>query len=305
MGDRASRALVLTSPPHSGALTREAIAAAASTLAGRQSVAQRGLAEGEAWEAVFSTDGDEVLSPLAVRIGEILGGSAIDINIVPGDPMSRRKRLLVADMESTIVEQEFIDEIAERAGLGDRIAAITARAMRGEIEFEAALRERVAAFADLDAAILDEVYRRATLMPGAETLIKTMKAGGAHCALVSGGFSYFTERIAAQLGFDTQQANRLEIADGKLTGRVAEPILGRAAKRAALERLTAELGLVADQTLAVGDGANDLDMIRAAGLGVAFRAKPILAVEARASIVHGDLTALLYLQGYTRDEFVL
>ena len=217
---------------------------------------------------------------------------------------SRRKKLLVADMELTIIQQECLDEIADIVGLGARISDITARAMRGELDFAAALRERVGLLRGAGADVLERVYERVTLMPGAETLIATMRQSGATCALVSGGFTFFTERIAGRLGFDVQQANTLELAGGKIVGTVADPILGREAKLAALQRLTRERGLDSALTMAVGDGANDLAMIKAAGLGVAFRAKPIVTSEAAASITHGDLTALLYLQGYTRAEFV-
>jgi phosphoserine phosphatase len=301
MGEMLSRALVLNSPP--GELTLETVQAARALLGGRTIIEDRWLAEREAWETIFVVDEDEDLGPLLRTAKAAFREAPIDVNIVPDDIAYRRKKLLVADMESTIVGEEFIDELARRAGLGIEISEITARAMQGEIEFEAALRERVARFKGLDAGILDEVYARATLNPGAETLVKTMQKHGATCALVSGGFAVFTERIAKRLGFDVEQANRLEIEGGKLRGTVAEPILGREAKRAALERLAADRGLSLTETLAVGDGANDLDMIRAAGLGVAFRAKPIVAAEASASIVHGDLTALLYLQGYARNEF--
>ena len=194
-------------------------------------------------------------------------------------------------------------EADDRIGLGARISDITARAMRGELDFAAALRERVGLLRDVDAGVLERVYESVTLMPGAETLIATMRRHGATCALVSGGFTFFTERIAGRLGFDVQQANTLDVADGRISGTVAEPILGREAKLAALERLAREHGLDATETMAVGDGANDLAMLKAAGLGVAFRAKPIVTAEAAASVVHGDLTALLYLQGYTRAEF--
>jgi phosphoserine phosphatase len=230
------------------------------------------------------------------------GGPPIDIALVSAG--HRRKKLLIADMESTIIEQECLDELAQYRGLRDRISAITARAMRGELDFEAALRQRVSLLEGLEVGALEELYDRLTLSPGASTLLATMRAHGAKCALVSGGFTYFTQRIAARLGFDTHQANTLDIVDNRLAGTVGEPILGREAKLATLVRLQGELGLQAAETLAVGDGANDLGMIKAAGLGVAYRAKPIVAAEAAVSITHGDLTALLHLQGYRRDEFV-
>jgi phosphoserine phosphatase len=206
-------------------------------------------------------------------------------------------------MESTIIEQECLDELAGFAGVRQQISGITARAMRGELDFAAALNERVGLLEGLDAGLLDQVYDRVTLMPGAEMLVNTMRSHGATCALVSGGFTFFTQRIAARLGFDLHRANTLDVADGKLAGTVAVPILGREAKLQTLRELTKAGGLQPGETIAVGDGANDLAMIEAAGLGVAFRAKPILAQRAAASIVHGDLTALLYLQGFRRDEF--
>lgn len=222
-----------------------------------------------------------------------------------------RMRLLVADMESTVIEQEMIDELADCVGLRDQISDITDRAMRGELAFEEALRERVALLAGLEERQLVQIYsERATLMPGADTLLRTMKAHGAYCALVSGGFTVFTERVARRLGFDEHQANVLEIENGRLTGRVAEPILGRAAKRQALERIAGRLGIPLSETLAVGDGANDLDMLAAAGLGVAFRAKPMVREATRSMpngvvIDDGDLTELLLLQGYRRNSFVV
>lgn len=230
-----------------------------------------------------------------------------DIVVLSGSPQARK--LLVADMESTIIEQEMLDELGDFIGARARIEEITARAMRGELDFEAALDERVGLLKGLDAGVLDEVAKRITLMAGAETLVATMKANGAYCALVSGGFTVFTSRVAKQLGFDEHRANTLEIADGKLTGRVIRPILGREAKLAALQELTAKLGLQPSQTLAVGDGANDLAMLGAAGLGVAFRAKPKVREAAAAMpngavITHGDLTALLALQGYGETEHV-
>jgi phosphoserine phosphatase len=204
-----------------------------------------------------------------------------------------------------MIGQECIDELADRLGLKQRVAAITERAMRGEIAFAPALRERVALLAGLGVGVIDDVLAsRISLTPGGPTLIRTMRANGAYACLVSGGFTLFAERIAAMIGFDESRANRLMVADGKLTGTVAEPILGADAKLAALRELVGRLGIAAADTLAVGDGANDLAMIEAAGLGVAYHAKPIVAAKAKARIEHGDLTALLYLQGYRRDEFV-
>jgi phosphoserine phosphatase len=209
-------------------------------------------------------------------------------------------------MDSTMIGQECIDELADYAGLKAHVAAITERAMRGEISFEPALRERVALLEGLKVSVIDEVLReRITLTPGARTLVGTMRANGAHTALVSGGFTLFTDRVAAMIGFNENRANSLTVIDGhKLAGTVAEPIFGRDAKRAALLELRQELGLTKDQTMAVGDGANDLDMIAEAGLGVAYHAKPKVAEAAPARIEYGDLTALLFIQGYRRDEFV-
>jgi len=226
-----------------------------------------------------------------------------DVNAVPA--AGRRKRILIADMDSTIIPVECIDEIADFAGVKAQVAAITERAMAGELDFEGALRARVALIAGLAEATLAEVYAdRIRLNPGARVLVRTMAAHGAHTALVSGGFSYFTERVAALAGFAENQANRLLFEDGRLSGRVAEPILGRAAKLEALAAIAARLGIAPDAALAVGDGANDLAMIEAAGLGVAYRPKPLLAERADAVIRHADLTALLHLQGYAEDAFV-
>lgn len=297
-------ALVLTAPPGARALDAAAVDLARAQLPAAALVHERWLAQGEAHEITFAAIGAADHAPLRTRIAAVLASRPIDVNIVSGDADRRRKRLLVADMESTIIQQECLDEIADRLGLGPRISDITRRAMRGELDFAAALTERVGLLRDADAGVLERVYDGVTLMPGAETLVATMRRNGATCALVSGGFTFFTERIAARLGFDEQQANTLELAHGRISGTVAEPILGREAKLAALERLARERGLEATQTMAVGDGANDLAMIKAAGLGVAFRAKPVVMAEAAASLVHGDLTALLYLQGYVRAEFV-
>jgi phosphoserine phosphatase len=218
----------------------------------------------------------------------------------------RAKRMLLADMDSTMIRQECIDELAEMAGVGAYVRDITARAMNGELDFEAALRERVALLKDLDVGVIDQVLaERITFMPGGRTLIATMKAGGGHAALVSGGFTAFTSAVAATLGFDEHRANTLLTAQGALTGMVAEPILGREAKVTALHEITTRLGLVPADVIAVGDGANDLGMLGLAGAGVALHAKPSVAAQCDLRINHGDLTALLYLQGYAKADFVV
>ncbi|ETX28497.1 phosphoserine phosphatase SerB [Roseivivax isoporae] len=231
-----------------------------------------------------------------------LQGQATDLAIQPaGD---RRKRMLLADMDSTMIRQECIDELAEEAGVGDRVRAITARAMNGELDFEGALTERVALLKGLPESVIGRVLEtRITPMPGGRTLVATMRAHGAHAALVSGGFTAFTTRIAALLGFDEHRANTLIARDGTLTGEVARPILGRAAKVAALEDITARLGIPETAVLAVGDGANDLGMLGRAGMGVALHAKPSVQAEVSLRVNHGDLTALLFLQGYAREDF--
>ena len=299
-----SNALVLTSPPGASCLGQAALTALRSELKDHTVIEEAWLSDGEALEMLFATAGATDLGLLRAQLAGAIGAQCIDVNIIPGGNASRHKRLLVADMEATIIEQECLDELASFVGLRDRVAAITKRAMRGELDFESALKERVALLQDLGSDVLEAVYCRVSLMPGAATLIATMRKHGATCALVSGGFTFFAARVAARLGFDTYQANVLEMAGDRVAGTVAVPILGREAKQAMLERLSREMGLSGSETLAVGDGANDLGMIKAAGLGVAFRAKPIVTAEAPASIVHGDLTALLYLQGYRRDEFV-
>ena len=233
---------------------------------------------------------------------EGLGPMGVDVNVVPAE--GRRKRLLVADMDSTMIEQECLDELAAEAGVGERVAAITARAMNGEIGFEGALRERVALIAGLDAGVIGDVLaRRITLMPGGPALVATMRAAGARALLVSGGFTAFSGPVAARLGFDGHRANALEVEDGRLTGRVAEPILGREAKVAALEAMAAEMGIGAEDAIAVGDGANDLAMLARAGMGVALHAKPAVRARAALRVDHGDLTALLHLQGYAEGDF--
>jgi phosphoserine phosphatase len=229
-------------------------------------------------------------------------GLGVDLAVQPGE--GRRKRLLLADMDSTMIRQECIDELADMAGVGARVATITARAMNGELDFEAALRERVALLAGLDEGVIAQVLAtRITFMPGGRALVATMKANGGHAALVSGGFTAFTGPVAAELGFDEHRANLLQVQGGRLTGTVAEPILGRAAKVQALEDICARLGLSEDQAMAVGDGANDLGMLGRAGAGVALHAKPSVAAQCDLRVNHGDLTALLYLQGYSRADF--
>jgi len=238
------------------------------------------------------------------KLRTALAGAPVDVFVQPKD--GRRKRLLIADMDSTMIRQECIDELAAELGLKDQIAGITERAMNGEIAFEPALRERVMLLKGLPVSKIESVLsNRIHLMPGGRTLVQTMKANGAYCALVSGGFTRFTGPVASMIGFDENQANVLLEEDGLLTGHVAEPILGREAKRVRLQGLIAEHGLEASETLAVGDGANDLAMIETAGLGVAYRAKPAVAAAADARIDHGDLTALLFLQGYREEDFVL
>jgi phosphoserine phosphatase len=216
----------------------------------------------------------------------------------------RKKRLLIADMDSTMIRQECIDELADEAGVGARVADITARAMNGELDFEGALRERVGLLKGLPEGVIARVLRdRITLMPGGKVLLATMKAKGAHAALVSGGFTAFTSAVAGWLGFDENRANTLHVEGGKLAGTVAEPILGKEAKLQALQEITARMGITPVEAIAVGDGANDLPMLKAAGTGVALHAKPRVQAECEVRVNHGDLTALLYLQGYACTEF--
>lgn len=237
------------------------------------------------------------------RVEAALADLAVDACLQPA--AGRQKRLLVADMDSTIINVECIDELADFAGVKAQVSEITERAMRGELDFEGALTARVAMLKGLPLADLQRAYDdRVRLNPGARTLVRTMTAHGAKAFLVSGGFNFFTSRVAEAAGFDANRANTLIEADGVLAGRVGEPILGREAKLAALKEEAANLGIPLSQTLAVGDGANDLAMIEAAGLGVAYRAKPIVAAQADAKVDHADLTALLYFQGYRADQFV-
>jgi len=227
-----------------------------------------------------------------------LAGMQVDLNCIPDQ--NRKKTLLIADMDSTMIGQECIDELAAEAGVGDRVAEITARAMNGELDFEAAIIERVGLLKGLSVDIIDHVLEtRITLAPGGEVLLRKMKSNGAYAALVSGGFLQFTRSIGGRLGFDETRANTLVEADGVLTGEVGRPILGRDAKVEALQELAPDVS----EAIAVGDGANDLGMIEAAGMGVALHAKPVVAAAAPLQINFADLTALLFLQGYTRDDF--
>ncbi|MDD3446706.1 MAG: phosphoserine phosphatase SerB [Zavarzinia sp.] len=258
------------------------------------------LAPSEALDIPF--DGLTPISAEAIA-DIVLAGLAIDR--LAQETTGRAKRLLVADMDSTMITVECIDELADFAGLKAEISEITEQAMRGELDFEQALRARVARLKDLPESVLQTCFdERVRFTPGARALVRTMAANGAHCALVSGGFTFFTSRVAEHLGFHENKANVLELADGKLTGTVATPIVGAHTKLESLRGLSAHLGLAAPETLAVGDGANDLPMIEAAGLGVAFHAKPKVAAAARSRVNHGDLTTLLYFQGYAKERFV-
>lgn len=236
------------------------------------------------------------------QVWEDLQGLRVDLIVQKTE--GRRKRMLIADMDSTMIQQECIDELADEAGVGAYVADITKRAMNGELDFEAALRERVGLLKGLPEAVIERVYRdRITFMPGGKALLATMKANGGYAALVSGGFTAFTARVAAALGFDENRANTLHAADGLLTGTVGEPILGKQAKLDALLEISARLGIDPAEAMAVGDGANDLAMLNRAGAGVALHAKPSVAAQCDIRVNHGDLTALLFLQGYAREDF--
>ena len=294
--------LIATSAhPITDALAR----AAADALPGAAAFAW--LDPGTAIDIPFSAAGENDNSDnraMAARVRAALG--TVPVDIVVQKTAARRKRLLLADMDSTMIGQECVDELADFVGHRARVAAITERAMRGEIEFAPALRERVALLAGLPGSIIEEVIaKRISLTPGGRTLVLTMRRAGAYTCLVSGGFTAFTDPIATRIGFEENRGNTLVIGeDGRFSGKVAEPILGREAKLSTLVELRSRLGLEHDDTLVVGDGANDLLMISAGGLGVAYHAKPMVADAASARIDHGDLTTLLYAQGYRREEFV-
>ena len=278
-------------------LTRAAIDAARELVSGLPAVI---LSTGEAADIPCSapSPGGPSLNDIRARFA----GQSIDLLLTRS--RGRRKGLLVADMDSTIVSSETLDELAARAGVGDRVAAITRRSMDGEIDFAGALRERVALLEGLDVSALDATWAETRLTPGARTLVATMRAHNATTALVSGGFTWFTARVAALCGFDIHHANQLGIERDRLTGRVAEPILGREAKLESLRSLAGSRSLRLAATLAVGDGANDLDMLREAGVGIAFHARPVVADAVSNRIDHADLRALLFAQGYRAADFV-
>ncbi|WP_010141666.1 phosphoserine phosphatase SerB [Oceanicola sp. S124] len=257
----------------------------------------RMLAPGEAGEFTLPARPDNVETVWAD-----LQKQGTDLCLQPSE--GRKKKMLLADMDSTMIQQECIDELAEEAGVGERVRDITARAMNGELDFDGALTERVGLLKGLPVSVIDKVLEtRITLMPGGPELLATMKADGAYCALVSGGFTMFTAKVAARLGFDENRANTLLTDGDTLSGEVGRPILGREAKVQALEEITARLGISEADVLAVGDGANDLGMLTRAGAGVALHAKPSVAAQCSLRVNFGDLTALLYLQGYAKEDF--
>ena len=287
-------AILLTAPGTSTPLAPEMVTALRNAWGGSD---LRWLAPGEAVEFDMPQ-----IPGNRWEVWADVQAQGVDLVVLPTE--GRRKRMLLADMDSTMIQQECIDELADVAGVGDRVKDITARAMNGELDFEAAIRERVGLLKGLPEAVIGEVLAtRISYMPGGATLLATMKANGAYCALVSGGFTAFTGAIAEKLGFDENRANILESRDGHLTGQAVEPILGKEAKAVALNEIIASRGVTADDVMAVGDGANDLDMLTLAGSGVALHAKPIVAEQAKFRIDHGDLTALLYIQGYRKSDF--
>ena len=294
----------LIAQPGGAAVDSNVISAAAAFLP--RAGAPRWLAEGEACDIPFASASDDkdALAMLALEVRNAFGGLPVDVVCQP--EAGRRKKLFLADMDSTMIGQECIDELADLVGMKEHVAAITERAMRGEIAFEPALRERVALLKGLDAQVVAQVIEeRITLTNGGRALVRTMRANGAHTALVSGGFTLFTSQIAQAIGFHENRANTLVVEDGRFAGVVSEPILGREAKLATLVELREANGLKTEETMAVGDGANDLAMLQEAGLGVAFHAKPAVAAAAHARIDFGDLSALLFAQGYAKSEWVV
>jgi phosphoserine phosphatase len=292
-------ALVFVAPPDDKPAYREALLMLGRVALSRKLPPPHVLSGWESAQWIYDAVDGELRQEAAAAVAEL----PVDWALTPTS--ARRKHLLIADMDSTIINVECLDELADFAGIKAEIAAITERAMRGELEFEPALRERVAKLKGLGVEALQRTYdERVQLNPGARTLVQTMAAQGARCVLVSGGFTFFTSRVAEAAGFHTHRANALLDDGAALTGAVQEPVLGRAAKLAALEEETQALGISASDALAIGDGANDLDMIKAAGLGLAYRAKPLVAAEADARIDHTSLETALFFQGYARGEFV-
>ncbi len=289
--------VTLFSSPASPAVTDDVISIAGQVIG--VGAARRDLAPGVAAELALDGPAPDGVSD---KLRKLLAPQGVDVFVHDGGP--RRAKLFLADMDSTMIEQECIDELADYVGLKSEVSAITERAMRGEIAFEPALRERVALLRGLPVSVVDEIVeKRLTLMPGGRQAIATMRAKGTYTCLVSGGFTLFTSRIAAILGFHEHRSNELIVEDGKLAGRVEEPILGKEAKLSTLVELRERLKVEPSEVMAVGDGANDLAMLGEAGVGVAFRAKPAVAAAARARIDHGDLTGLLFLQGYAQEDF--
>lgn len=287
--------LTLIAPASRPELTDAAVREAA---AGRTVGEIRWLARGTAVEA--PVDGPDTVAPEVWARWQELG---VDVVVQPDG--ERRRRVLLADMDSTMIEQECIDELAAHAGVGEQVAGITARAMNGELDFAEALHARVSLLRDLPETVVDTVVAdRLTFTQGGDVLVATMRANGAYTALVSGGFTQFTRVVAGRLGFDEHRANTLETADGRFTGKVGLPVVGAEAKVAALQEVVGRLGLGVGDVLAVGDGANDVPMLQLAGTGVALHAKPVVAAQVPVRVNHGDLTAALYLQGYAEEELV-
>ncbi len=284
---------------HPASLTPSLLAAAVDELRdrGARLAEPEWLAAGIACDLAFDHP-----EPAAIEgaLRRLLAGEGVDLAVQ--GTAGRRKRLLVADLEGTVIGNEMLDELAERAGVRRQVEGITARAMNGELDFQAAVRQRVALLAGLSWSVVEAARENIELNPGAAALVATLRRHGAFTALVSGGFRCFAEDVRTRLGFDAQRSNELQVEDGRLTGRVGEPILDGDAKRVLLHRFCADLGIEPRDALAVGDGANDLEMLAAAGLGVAFHGKPSVARAARLRVDHGDLSTLLYFQGYRREE---